>query len=150
MEVTGGDDDLFVNRHTSRKNTRVCVSSEAIVYSAPKTTWSSYFRQKKRHLSVGKYYKKKHLAILGIFMTSFIVSWVIGMVLIFFLPFSYLITTAFLIRLMMVQISIHLVSSRLGDKFNFWQVFFLDFLYAFYYLSTGLRAMLTRNIKWTN
>jgi glycosyltransferase involved in cell wall biosynthesis len=148
--VTGGDDDLFVNRHSSKANTRVCLSNKSIVYSIPKKTWSSFFRQKTRHLAVGKYYKTAHRVILGIFMASFLVSWFIGLVLIFYHSLLYLIISALLVRLIVVQISIHLVSSRLGDKFNFWQVIFLDFLYAFYYLSTGLRAMITSNIKWTN
>jgi cellulose synthase/poly-beta-1,6-N-acetylglucosamine synthase-like glycosyltransferase len=148
--VTGGDDDLFINRHANKSNTRVCFSGNANVYSIPKKTWSSFFRQKTRHLAVGKYYKTYHRVILGIFMASFLVSWFIGLVLIYFHSLLYLIISLLLVRLIVVQISIHLVSSRLGEKFNFWQVIFLDFLYAFYYLSTGLRAMITRNIKWTN
>jgi hypothetical protein len=31
-----------------------------------------------------------------------------------------------------------------------WPVIFLDFLYAIYYLSNGLRALVTRNVTWTN
>jgi hypothetical protein len=148
--VTGGDDDLFVNQHANKSNTRVCLSSDVMVYSIPKKTLSSFFGQKTRHLAVGKHYKTSDRAILGIFMASFLVSWFIGLVLIFYHSLLYLIICALLVRLIAVQISIHLVSSRLGEKFNFWQVIFLDFLYAFYYLSTGLRAMITRNIKWTN
>jgi len=35
-KVTGGDDDLFVNRHAIGRNCRICIHPEAIVYSFPK------------------------------------------------------------------------------------------------------------------
>lgn len=148
--ITGGDDDLFVNRHASSENTRVCISSDALVYSNPKTNWKSYFRQKLRHLSVGKYYKWKHKWILGIYVASFMLSWFLGLTLIFVYSSPHVITIALLVRLSLVLITIQLASNRLGDKFQLWPVIFLDFLYAIYYLSNGLRALVTRNVTWTN
>jgi hypothetical protein len=43
LAVTGGDDDLFVNHVASKKNTRVCLSSEAITVSHPKESWREFF-----------------------------------------------------------------------------------------------------------
>jgi hypothetical protein len=54
-KVTGGDDDLFVNQHATKKNTAVCISEDSIVTSIPKTTFKSYYTQKVRHLSVGRH-----------------------------------------------------------------------------------------------
>jgi len=56
--VTGGDDDLFVNRHATAANTVVVIHPDAHTYSIPKTSWRAYLRQKIRHLSVGKLYKQ--------------------------------------------------------------------------------------------
>ena len=59
-KITGGDDDLFVNQHARKRNTAVCVDDDSIVTSFPKTTFASFFNQKIRHLSVGKYYRFGH------------------------------------------------------------------------------------------
>src|SRR5690349_11485174 len=46
LNVTGGDDDLLVNQHATATNTVVHVDENALVYSKPKLTWSTFFNQK--------------------------------------------------------------------------------------------------------
>jgi glycosyltransferase involved in cell wall biosynthesis len=65
LKIVGGDDDLFVNANATAQNTAICIHPEAHVLSYPKTTWHSWKTQKNRHLSVGKFYKKKHILLLG-------------------------------------------------------------------------------------
>ncbi|MFM8911938.1 MAG: glycosyltransferase, partial [Flammeovirgaceae bacterium] len=67
LEVTGGDDDLFINQHATRHNTLVKLGTGATTVSAPKKTWHEYFHQKVRHLSVGKRYQFSDKMILGLF-----------------------------------------------------------------------------------
>ncbi|HEX5169949.1 MAG TPA: glycosyltransferase [Cyclobacteriaceae bacterium] len=150
MGITGGDDDLFINRHATSANTLVCLSQDTLVYSYPKRTWGSYLEQKLRHLSVGKYYRGKHKWVLGIYISTFIITWFLGLALIFAHTMAIAIIIALVVRCLMVLITIQLASNKLGDKFSLWPVIFLDFLYAIYYLSNGLRALVTRKIKWTN
>jgi hypothetical protein len=50
LNVTGGDDDLYVNQHAG-KAIPLC-GAESLTYSLPETTWKNFFRQKIRHLSV--------------------------------------------------------------------------------------------------
>ncbi len=66
VSVTGGDDDLFVQAHARSSNTKLHLSENSLTYSEPKTTWKGYFRQKKRHLSVGKHYQLIYKIVLGI------------------------------------------------------------------------------------
>ena len=68
--LTGGDDDLLVNAAANGRNTRVCLTPESWVYSAPKTSWRAYVRQKRRHLSVGVAYRPASLAWLGLLTAS--------------------------------------------------------------------------------
>ncbi|NVO20628.1 MAG: glycosyltransferase [Bacteroidetes bacterium] len=65
--IQTGDDDLFVNRAANRKNTRVELRSDSHTLSAPKKTFAQWFRQKRRHLQSGNYYKARHKFALGIF-----------------------------------------------------------------------------------
>jgi len=60
MHILAGDDDLFVNQNATADNSIVEIHPESFTYTPSKTTVESWFRQKKRHLGVGKYYKSKH------------------------------------------------------------------------------------------
>lgn len=149
MEVTGGDDDLWVNRNARASNTRVCVGSESLVWSLPRSTWRDFFNQKLRHLSVGLRYQPRHRVMLGLFTGSYLLSWILPAVV---LPFhsSQIIIALFFTRVVLLMSLIAVASARLGDKFNRSPVILLDFLYVFYYISTALRALFIRKVPWTN
>ncbi len=55
--VPGGDDDLFINKAATKKNTAIVVDKDAFTLSAAPKTWKQWIRQKKRHYTTSKYYK---------------------------------------------------------------------------------------------
>lgn len=65
MHVMSGDDDLFVNQNANSNNTIVEIHPEAFTYTTAKTTFSSWYRQKKRHMGVGKLYRNEHRRMLS-------------------------------------------------------------------------------------
>lgn len=149
ISVKGGDDDLLVNRLSNSKNTEVCIHPEAIVYSKPKASWGSFFRQKRRHLSVGKLYKFSDRMVLAGFSLSMVCFW-LGLIwtLADGLPLI-LIIAAYLLRLMVLSWVSYKSSRRLGHQINTWLVSFLDFIYLFYYLFTGSVALITKKVSWS-
>jgi len=68
--IASGDDDLFVNKASNRKNTRIALDSNAKTISVPETTFKAWFNQKRRHYSTGKSYKIAHLLLLGLWEIS--------------------------------------------------------------------------------
>lgn len=150
LKITGGDDDLFVNQHATRKNTVVCLGDESVVTSFPKTTFRSFFTQKVRHLSVGKYYRFGHRIMLGLFTLTWLLTWFIGIPLAFFSDIIYLIPGLLVLRLILVMVTANVASKKLGQKIELWTVPFLDFIYAFYYLVTGMIALATKKVRWKN
>lgn len=56
LNVLSGDDDLFVNKAATAKNTAIEISKESFTVSTPPVTLGEWFKQKKRHISTGKYY----------------------------------------------------------------------------------------------
>jgi biofilm PGA synthesis N-glycosyltransferase PgaC len=60
MHVMAGDDDLFVNQNATADNTIIEIHSDSFMFTHAKTTLGSWFRQKKRHMGVGKLYKNRH------------------------------------------------------------------------------------------
>ena len=149
LKVTGGDDDLFVNKHANGKNTRVCIGKDGMVYSHPKTSWGSFFRQKLRHLSVGKHYKFKDRIRLGIFSLSHILFWVLFVLLAVSMKEPLILAAAFLVRMLLVSVIFNRASSKLGDTIHPALVVILDFLYVFYYIAVGALVVVRKKVKWS-
>lgn len=150
MQITGGDDDLWVNRHASRGNVSVCLDGEAAVSSVPKKSLKAFLHQKIRHLSVGTRYKPMHKLIIGLFQLTLIGCWFSGITLLVIYPQQFHVILPLAFRSILVVLTVHVASARLGHKFEVWPVIFLDFIYAIYYISTGPRALLAKEIRWTN
>ena len=68
--IPSGDDDLFINKVATAKNTRIVIDHDAVTLSEPKKTWGDWVRQKTRHFSTAKYYKPKHQLLLGLYTIS--------------------------------------------------------------------------------
>ena len=65
MHVMSGDDDLFVNENATADNAVIEIHPEAFTFSPAKTSFASLYRQKRRHMGVGKMYKNKHRRMLS-------------------------------------------------------------------------------------
>lgn len=66
LQISSGDDDLFVNHHATKHNTQTETSFESITLSIPKQTFKDWFHQKTRHLCSSKLYttKSKYLVMI--------------------------------------------------------------------------------------
>src|SRR5215212_2085100 len=72
--VASGDDDLFINKAATKKNTAIVIDMDAFTLSEPAKTWKEWRRQKMRHLSTGRYYKFHTKILLGLYsLTHFLV-----------------------------------------------------------------------------
>jgi glycosyltransferase involved in cell wall biosynthesis len=69
-QIPSGDDDLFINQVANRRNTAIVVDHDAHTLSKPKTTFKDWMTQKYRHYTTSKFYKKKHVFLLGLYSVS--------------------------------------------------------------------------------
>lgn len=158
LHVTGGDDDLFVNLHARGGNTRLELSAESQVFSIPQQTWRGFFRQKVRHLSVGKRYRFGHRFLLALLGLSWIAFWGAGVPLVvqtitvfgWRATETYLIVAPFLLRWIVLLLLFRSMLKRASLAFSLWALPVLDIVYTIYYLSTGLVALMTKKIRWRN
>lgn len=148
LGITGGDDDLFVNQHATSKNTAVALGGDTLVYSFPKTTLKEFYRQKVRHLSVGKKYRVKHQFLLALFFITHLVTWFAGIPLLILSTGIVWVASALVFRILLFSITVHLAAERFGQKFEWAAVPLLDFLFVIYYLSTAPVAFLTKKVRW--
>ena len=148
LDIIGGDDDLFVNQHAKAETTGFALGKDVVVHSLPKKTWREYYYQKLRHLSVGSRYKLGDRALLGLFMST----WVLWPFTILALPFlamnAYIVGGMILLRWICLLIVFNMAQRTVGEPFETWKVPFLDFIYAFYYLVAAPIALVTKRVRW--
>lgn len=82
IHIPSGDDDLFVREVATSKNISIAVTRSSQTLSEAKTTWASWVRQKKRHLSTSGYYSFSHKFLLAFWVFSQTMFWALGITLI--------------------------------------------------------------------
>jgi len=149
LHVTGGDDDLFVNEHSSSKNTIVTLHPESVIISEPKKTFSDYLTQKIRHISVGKLYRFKHKLLLGINSLSKILVWIIGLSLMILTYKIFWVAGLFSIQLLLLLWVYNRFTKILKVQYELYSLWLMEFVYIFYLVIFSLRAFTAKKIKWS-
>jgi glycosyltransferase involved in cell wall biosynthesis len=116
MSIKSGDDDLFVNQMATPKNTTICISNSSFTKSIPKTTFKSWFLQKRRHVSTASHYKLKHKVLLTLFYCSQFLFWTLAILLLAFMYQWQLILGLVLLRFTIQYITLYLTSTKLNEK----------------------------------
>jgi len=148
QQLVGGDDDLFINKHATSRNTAISVGSQSLVISKPKTSFKSFLHQKIRHLHVGKAYSFKSRVTLGVFNLSWILTWITGLTYLFIGSNIEYITYGLILRALILLASFILATKKLGISFEIVGVIFVDLLFAIYYIFVGTRAVFVKTISW--
>ncbi len=104
-ELASGDDDLLVNKGANKKNTALCLDSDAFTYSDGPTSLAVWWKQKTRHLSAGQEYNVFHQILLSLYPVN---QWVFYATFLFFLSTPlWPITTLAAIFVVLIQAIIH-------------------------------------------
>ncbi len=115
-KLSSGDDDLFINEVANKKNTHIEVSSESFTISPAKKTFTEWWIQKRRHLSTGKYYKRKHKLLLGAYSFTLFILFLLFILLISYNYAIYIVLALFFIRLISQFVILKKSMSRLEEK----------------------------------
>lgn len=98
MHLQSGDDDLFVQQASHKKNVALELSPESFTYSHPARSFRHWFIQKRRHLTTSKYYPtgiKIMLALYPLLLFAFYIFAIAAFV--FTNNFLYLLTLLFMV-----------------------------------------------------
>ena len=115
-KIKSGDDDLFINRVANKNNTQIEIDPETFTFSEAEKTFSGWIKQKKRHLSTGKYYKKKFLFFLENFSLSQSLFYPTFIILLCFNYNIYFILSLFIIRLLSQLFILKKCMNKLNEK----------------------------------
>lgn len=133
-KITAGDDDLFINQVATSDNVAIEISPHSHTFSSPKNTFRSWLYHKKTHMITGKYYKKKHKRILGLFsFTHFVFYPLLALTIWFNGPeiFSFVSAGLFLVRMMILLVVFSKVTGRFYERKLFPFSLFFEVLYPF-------------------
>jgi len=115
-----GDDDGLIQIAATKENTTIVFSKEASTISIPSVNFTDWVRQKQRHLSTGKFYKKSTQFLLFLYALTHAVSW-FGVV--YFLIFnpSVLLIALMTIRCLLFWFCLNELNQKLnGQKLFVW------------------------------
>lgn len=147
MQVRSGDDDLFVNQAANATNTALSIAPESFTYSTPKTQWSKWILQKRRHITTASYYKKKHQYLLSLYYIGNILFWVLAVLTLVFLDWK-IPFTLILFRLLMQYIFVGAAAKNLKENRLIPYLPFLEVLMVFMQLIIFISNRISKPTQW--
>ena len=148
MHLLSGDDDLFVNQNANRLNTAVQIQAGAYTFSETKTSLGAYYRQKKRHMGVGKYYKRKNRILLTLDALSGFIFFTLLVVLLCLKIEPVIVAGLYVFRLILQCFFYQAIFKKLDAVDLIWKFPFLDLFYYLYLNVFGMVGLVTKNLRW--
>ncbi|MDQ3050438.1 MAG: glycosyltransferase [Bacteroidota bacterium] len=146
--VMSGDDDLFINQTASASNTRVSLHPDSFTESVARNTFASWLKQKKRHMSTGKYYKASDKLSLGTYFMS-IFFFNISLVALLIIGFQWqIILSAWLLRMLIQMIIFGKCMKKLSEFDIIWMVPFFDLAVVLLYPAISISNLLFKDKTW--
>jgi len=148
MHVMSGDDDLFVNENADSGNTVIEIHPDSFTYSATKGSFASLYRQKRRHMGVGKLYQNKHRRMLSFDALSGFFFYALFVLCLIFTKYSLLALGLLLVRTVSQLILYYKIFRKLDGKNLIWYLPLFDLVYYVYLNIFGLIGTFIKTTKW--
>lgn len=121
MQVRSGDDDLFINQAANGKNTTIAYATESFTLSKPKTSYTDWLIQKRRHVATAQYYKPLDQLQLGTFYCSQLLFLLLPIVLLAFQFQWILVLSLIALRYIVAWIVVGFSAGKLKENdIKFW------------------------------
>lgn len=148
QHLMSGDDDLFINEVATKENTAVVYDADAQTTSKPSTSFGSWYRQKSRHFSTGRYYKGSHKLLLTIYSLSLFLFYATGI----FLActgFNWIyLVIPFGVRLITQFIVFGINLKKLNATRLIWSTPFVDLIILMIQIFVGIKGSLSKPKTW--
>ncbi len=147
IRVPSGDDDLFVNEAATKENTTVCLEKIGFTVSAPKTSLSEWFKQKRRHITTAHLYKGWHQVLLGGFFTFNLLFWILLALCYIFCPWM-MVTALVLLRIGVQWVMYGASATVLNEKDLIYFIPLLDLFLILFQLSIFIKNLIAKPVSW--
>jgi len=146
--LLSGDDDLFVNETANKTNVDVQLHPDAFTHSIAKTTFSAWFRQKRRHQSTAPHYKSAHKWLIGSLYFSHFFFIASGAILLS-VGFQWIWVASIMSAWLLLRFIIFGMSmKKLGELDNLWMLPIYDLMMPIIYPAISLANSLNKPKTW--
>ena len=141
LNLLSGDDDLFIKEVATKDNTAVELAKESHTYSHACGSFKTWYYQKRRHLTTGKYYKKSIKSILLTEHLSRMFFYAAFVFLLFIHVAPIIVLPVFIFRMTTQLIVYKLTMKKFKEKSLLFSSIIYDFLLPFinfYFIFTNM------------
>ncbi|MCO5230444.1 MAG: glycosyltransferase [Chitinophagales bacterium] len=146
--IISGDDDLFVQQAVQYTQVAVCMEKETYLYSQAPDTWKKWWKQKTRHYTTGGWYSWKHQLLLGLFIASKVLVYLIIIYFILLGIMNINIVSTFVVFLSLMSIIVHLISHKYSLGIKGFQVVYLDIIFVMTMIVQGIQSKMIHRKDW--
>ena len=148
MKIRSGDDDLFINEAATASNTTICYSQESFTFSKSKTTFTEWFKQKRRHVATAKHYKLFDRLQLGLFFLSQILFILLPFILLAF-QYQWIIVVCLIgFRYVFTWISLGFSGGKLKEKDVMYIYPLLEIILILTQLNVFFTNVFSKPVQW--
>jgi glycosyltransferase involved in cell wall biosynthesis len=148
IKIRSGDDDLFINQAATSKNSTICYAPESFTYSEPKTTFSDWFTQKRRHVSTANYYKRFDKMQLGLFFLTQLLTLILPIILLAS-QFQWIIVASLVVfRYLFSWISLGFGAAKLNEKDVMFWFPIIEIVLIFTQLNIFITNLFSKPVYW--
>ncbi|MEC3905463.1 glycosyltransferase [Tamlana sp. 2201CG12-4] len=148
IKVRSGDDDLFVNQVSTKENTAISISKNSFTISKPKTTFKTWFRQKRRHISTARHYRTTHKILLTSLYVSNLFFWVLPIVLFIYVFNWQIVLGLFLFRIILQSIILGQSAKKLNETDLLVFLPFLEIFLILLQLTIFINNLISKPNHW--
>ena len=148
LKIRSGDDDLFINQVATKKNTAICYTPESFTYSKPKTTFSAWFRQKRRHVSTAEFYKPFDKIQLALFYASQLLFIILPIILLSF-QFQWIVVLGLIaFRYIFTWITLGFAAGKLNEKDVMYWFPVIEIVLIFSQMNIFITNLFSKPVHW--
>lgn len=148
LKLRSGDDDLFVNQVATKKNTTFSDAPHAFTISEPKTSFTSWFRQKRRHSTTANYYKAFDRFQLSLFYFTQLAFPILATVLLI-AQFEWIIVVSLLgVRYLSTWLCLGFTAGKLQEKDTMYYYPILEIVLVFTQLCIFIANTVSKPVQW--
>jgi len=145
--LPSGDDDLLIEAYANADNMAIVCDEQAFTISPAKSTWGDWSKQKERHLSTGKYYKKGIQVLLAGYAGTHALMWILFLMSLF-TPFYQTALVVMLCRCFIYWLIWAYMAKRLGEKDLVAWFLVMDFGWMLYNFAFSPYIFLKNKTQW--
>lgn len=147
--MASGDDDLFIHQAAKEDNVAIALEGRSFTLSEAPTTWKGWFNQKVRHYTTGFVYKPKIKLMLGLFLFSKLLFYLLVIPLLLSPKYLAVAVVTFFLMIWIQKRSIHPLYIRLkASKVLINISAFIDFFWIISVFAMSLVSFFRDKKRW--